>query len=324
MSNLATETDRKPSIMLAISRKVIQFLSFILINYALIEFIFNADFSLLQDWFRILPFLQAPQSTWAAGAGIVEYIFHTIIDGKVPWFFLGLIGLFGLFSNRIFCGWVCPAGFVQDLFAGLAGSSSKKMSISTDKSLKKFKFVLVIAWFIIFIPLGVLKNTSPENFTNYSEALGDMFTKPLWPISLSEFFFVTIPKVAQNIYGTLFETAGFGNIFNDLSNVQIALFFIYFLILIFSVFWPRFYCRFGCPYGAIISIFSRNSILKLRRMPTRCPGRKECGVCENVCTMQIRILDEPFEKFTGNGECTLCLDCMEKCPHDAIKWKIGF
>ena len=113
------EPKRKQSRVLAITRKVIQFLSFILINYTLLEFIFNADFSLLQDWLRILPFLQAPQSNWATGAGLIEYIFHTIIDGKIPWFFFGLLGLFGLFSGRIFCGWVCPTGFIQDLFAGL-------------------------------------------------------------------------------------------------------------------------------------------------------------------------------------------------------------
>lgn len=318
MSDVAIETERKPSRVLAISRKVIQFLSFILINYAIIEFIFKADFSLLQDWLRVLPFLQAPQSTWAAGAGLVEYIFHTIIDGKIPWFFIGLIGLFGLFSNRIFCGWVCPTGFIQDLFAGLAGDSTKRFKKETDQDLKRFKFVILLIWFVIFVPLGIFANTNPEQFSNYSNALGDLFEKPLWPLSLAEFIFVSFPEIVQSVYET--STLSF---FGDLSSFQIVVLVVYFLVLILSVFWPRIYCRVGCPYGAMISIFSRNALLKLQRLPTRCPGRKECGICEKVCPMQIRILDEPFEGFTGKGECILCLECMEQCPHDAIKWKFG-
>ena len=90
-----------------------------------------------------------------------------------------------------------------------------------------------------------------------------------------------------------------------------------------NVFWPRAYCKYLCPYAAAISFSARYSLVKLQRKPTRCPGRKECGVCEKVCPMQIRILDEDFSGFTGNGECTLCLECMEKCPHDAIKWRFG-
>ncbi len=320
MSEVAVQPDRKPIRVLSITRKVIQFLSFMLINYTLIEFIFNADFSLLQDWLRVLPFLQAPESTWAAGAGLMEYIFHTIIDGKVPWFFLGLLGIFGIFSGRIFCGWFCPAGFVQDLFAGLAGKQSKRMKIDTDKAQKKFKFVLLVIWFGLFIPLGIFKNTNAEQFSTYSEALGSLVSKPLWPISLSEFLFVSFPEAVQSIY----ESASPGNLFTELSYIQIVLFFVYIIVLVISVFWPRFYCRVGCPFGAGISLFSRFSLLKLRRIPTRCPGRKECGVCEQVCPMQIRILDEPFGGFTGKGECTLCLECMEQCPHDAIKWKFGF
>ncbi len=319
MSEVATETDQKKIRVLAISRKIIQFLSFILINYTLIEFIFQADFSQLGEWLRVLPFLHAPESTWATGAGLMEYIFHTIIDGKVPWFFLGLLGLFGLFTSRIFCGWVCPTGFIQDLFGGLAGEKTKRMKIETDKDLKKFKYIILFVWAVLFIPLGIFFTTSPNQYSNYGQALGSLFEKPLWPISLSEFIFVSFPELIQSIM----EGTNASGIFGGMSNLQIVLLFVYLLVLILSVFWPRFYCRFVCPFAAGTAIFSRFALLKLRRMPTRCPGRKECGICEQVCPMQIRILDEPYDGFTGKGECILCLECMEKCPHDAIKWKFG-
>jgi len=82
-----------------------------------------------------------------------------------------------------------------------------------------------------------------------------------------------------------------------------------------------------CIYGAAASIFSEYSLLKLQRLPTRCVGRKACGACERACPMQIRILDEDYKGFTGEGECILCLRCMEACSeqdYDAIKFKFGF
>ena len=272
----------------------------------------------MHDWLKVLPFLHAPQSEWGAGAGIVEYSFYTVTQGLFPWFLLGLLGLFGLFTGRIFCGWVCPTGFIQDLFSGLA-DENKKFSINFDKTLKSVKYFILVMMIIIIGPLGIIFNTNVDQYANYKESLGLLGSQPLWPVSLSEFIFVTFPTAIQS----LIETVQISQIFDGFSPVQIIIFFFYLLVLILSVFWPRIYCRYGCPYGAAVSIFSRFSLLKLKRLPTRCPGRKECGICEQVCPKQIRILDEPFEGFTGKGECNLCLKCMEKCPHDAIKWKFG-
>ena len=85
---------------------------------------------------------------------------------------LGLVGMFGLFSGRIFCGWVCPTGFISDLFSGLAGSN-KRLSIKADKTMKKFKLLLLIVMFLPFLPLGFYEVYDPNNYANYSAALGN-------------------------------------------------------------------------------------------------------------------------------------------------------
>ena len=77
-----------------------------------------------------------------------------------------------------------------------------------------------------------------------------------------------------------------------------------------------------CPFGAIAAAVSDYSFLKLTRSPVRCVG-KACGICERVCPKQVRMLDEPYESFTGNGECNLCLRCKERCPHNAIGIRFG-
>jgi polyferredoxin len=282
----------------------------------ILETIFKTDFDILLQIFPVLPFLQTANSAWTAGAGLMEYTFFAINKGVFPYLFVGIIGLLGLFGGRIFCGWMCPTGLIQDLFAGLAGEN-KKFEIGTDKSLKKFKTFLLICFLVLFIPLGVYKNDDVDKFLSYSDALGDLVTNPLKFVSLSEFLFVTFPNLIQS----MIKEMNFESLFPNWW--QGVLFFTYIIIIAIAIYYPRFYCRSLCPYAAGIGIFAEYSFVKLQRMPTRCPGRKECGVCERVCPMQIRILDEEYEGFTGNGECILCLDCMEKCPHDAIKWKLG-
>ncbi|MHA1563332.1 MAG: 4Fe-4S binding protein, partial [Promethearchaeota archaeon] len=106
--NLEKNSKRIP--VIAISRKVIQVISFFLINYTALELIFAADFSLLENLFRVLPFLQSAKSSWTVGAGLLEYSFYTISEGKIPFFFVAVIALLGLFGGRIFCGWACPTG----------------------------------------------------------------------------------------------------------------------------------------------------------------------------------------------------------------------
>jgi polyferredoxin len=299
-------------------RKIVQFISFFLVNYVILELLFNTKFDILGDIFKVLPFLHSARSTWARGGGLLEYTFYSINSGIFPFLFLGIIGLLGLFTNRIFCGWMCPTGLLSDLFSGLSGEN-RKMSIGADKSLKKFKTFLLFIMFLLFIPLGYYAAKDFVNYVAYSEALGDLVANPLGPFSFSEFLFVTIPAKFKYVVDNL----NFKDFFDTTKPISIVLFFIYIFIIALSVYYPRFYCRFICPYAALISIFSEYSLMRLQRLPTRCPGRKECGECEKVCPMQIRILDEPYDGFTGGGECIMCLQCYQDCPHNAVKWKFG-
>ncbi len=318
MSDVTTATKGRKIPVLSISRKMIQFLSFFVINYAILGWIFKADFSLLDDYLRVLPFLHSAKSPWASGAGLLEYAFFTIATGRVPYLFVGIVGLLGLFSGRIFCGWVCPTGFMQDLFSGLT-SGDQRVSLEVDTFLKKFKTFLLVVLIILFAFIAIFFNTDPDLYAQWVESLDSLAYNALEPISLSEYLFTTLPDVITNIV----ETQSLSDFFEQ-SGFRIFLFFLYLIIIALSIVYPRFYCKYMCPYAAAIRVFSNYSFLKLKRLPTRCPGRKECGICEQVCPMQVRVLEEPYGGFTGNGECTLCLDCITACPHDAIKWKFGF
>jgi ferredoxin-type protein NapH len=67
----------------------------------------------------------------------------------------------------------------------------------------------------------------------------------------------------------------------------------------------RFWCRYLCPMGAILSLFNRVSLLHLRWEPKLC---SHCGACATECPMGI---DPHLEHDDHN--CIKCGQCAEAC-----------
>ena len=299
-----------------IVRHVVQIVAFILINYIILELIFSLNLIGLEGFFKILPILNSPRNPISKGAGILEYAFFSITEGIIPIFLLGVFVLVILFSNRFFCGWICPIGSIQDACAAIP-TKKKTIKMSTHNSLLKIKYVIIIFLLILLIPLGIIYSTNISFYIDFRNNLGDFGDKPLSYFSLSEYIFVFFPNLVKEI----FQSGSLGPLFTNFLVFFISIF--YLILIILSVWYPRVYCRYLCPFAALSSAISDYSFLKLSRSPVRCVGRSECGICEKECPKQIRILDEPFEYFTGKGECNYCLKCKEVCPYNAINIKFG-
>jgi len=105
--------------------------------------------------------------------------------------------------------------------------------------------------------------------------------------------------------------------YNKVADVKMFLFFanistfalwtiIVFMIL--SVVVKNFWCRFLCPYGALLGIVGWLSPLKITREKSTCI---DCNLCTEVCPADIKV------HATGriwSDECTSCLRCVEVCP----------
>jgi polyferredoxin len=270
----------------------------------------------LDAFLKVLPILNSPRNPLSRGTGILEIIFYSVVDGIFPLFLIAVLLLVLLFTNRFFCGWICPIGTIQDACAAIP-TTKKRLKINTHNSLLKIKYVFVILIIIIIIPLGITATTNYEFYLDYKANLGDFGEKPMGYFSLSEYIFVFFP----NIIKEMFVTGSLQPLFSSV--LTFLIFFFYLALLILAVWYPRVYCRYFCPFAAVASTVSEFSFLKLSRNPVRCVGRTECGICEKVCPKQIRILDEHFEFFTGKGECNFCLKCKEKCPYNAIDMRFG-
>jgi len=297
-----------------IPRRIVQIASFFLVNYLVFEIIWGIKLTYLEPIVKVLPFLQTPADPWSPGAGFLEYLFYQITQGVFPYLLFGLIILFSLFGGRVFCGWACPTGFIQELLNQLP-SQTKMLSIKTDRTTKKVKYGILLLLAIIFVPLGLLHGTA--NGFDYAYSLGVFAQRPVSVFSLSDFIFAFCPQMIQEMV----KEGGVTPLF--VSALGAFQFFAFIVVIILSAYYNRFYCRVLCPYGAAIGYCSEFGFVHLARNPVRCPGRRECGMCERVCPIQIRIMDERWEGFTGGGECILCLKCKEECPHSAIYFRFG-
>ncbi|MGQ4874866.1 MAG: 4Fe-4S binding protein [Promethearchaeia archaeon] len=318
---------------ITILRRIVQISAFLFINYVIIEMIFSINLISFEGLIKILPVLNSPRNPLSDGAGIMEYIFYFIAEGEFPFLLFGILILIILFSGRFFCGWICPIGTIQDALSAIPTKERKirdtESHLISHRNLLNLKFLIIIAIAIVIFPLGITKTTDLVFYFQYKRNIGQMAQKPLGYFSLSEFIFNSFPDFIKNSWERKrLDLPELTNPFEDFSgflDFSIALFYIifYIIVIILAIFYPRFYCRYLCPFAGVAAAISDYSFLKLSRNPVRCVGRAKCGICERVCPKQIRILDEPFEFFTGKGECNLCLKCKEKCPYYAIELKFG-
>ncbi|MBN1858997.1 4Fe-4S binding protein [Candidatus Bipolaricaulota bacterium] len=73
----------------------------------------------------------------------------------------------------------------------------------------------------------------------------------------------------------------------------------------------RFWCRYLCPMGALLSLFNRVSLLRLRLQEHKCT---DCGTCATKCPMG---LEPHFDH--DNHNCIKCGLCATECPTGALR-----
>jgi polyferredoxin len=187
--------------------------------------------------------------------------------------FLGAVAVSTVLKKG-FCGWICPVGTLSEaVYKSGKRIFGRNFRINkyADYALRSIKYILMA--FFLYI---VMVKMSPPAIRGFLET-------PYW-------------KVAD-IKMLLFFTE-----MSALTAVALALLFG--LSLLYKNFW----CRYLCPYGALLGLLSFLSPLKITRDEGACI---HCGACTRNCPSLLPVEDK---KRVRSPECTGCLTCLSGCP----------
>jgi polyferredoxin len=89
-------------------------------------------------------------------------------------------------------------------------------------------------------------------------------------------------------------------------------------LLVGSLFVKNLWCRYLCPYGALLGLASLVSPTRIRREASACI---DCGTCAKACPSSL-----PVDTLVtvASAECTGCLECVTVCPaQGALRLSVG-
>jgi polyferredoxin len=206
----------------------------------------------------------------------VKYWIQTGIINKVHpsglFIFAAIIAL-GLFLKKAFCGWLCPIGTLSEALWMLGKKLFHKNIRVTkwiDYPLRSLKYLL-----LLFFVYSIIQMDVP---------------------TLKEFIYSPYNTVADIKMYLFF--------------VNISTFTLWTLIAFtaLSIVIKYFWCRYLCPYGALLGFLSIFSPLKITRRKSICI---DCELCTKACPSFINV---HTAERVWNDECMSCYACVEACP----------
>jgi polyferredoxin len=202
-----------------------------------------------------------------------------LVTGQFPvmhaagMFLLAAFMLGSWLFRKSFCGWLCPVGTVSEYLWRLGRSTfgrNFRVSRKTDLALRSVKYLL-LALFLY--------------------AVGSMSAP-------------AIRAFLDGPYGTVADV----KMLNFFRYLGLAGATVVAALALVSVFVQNFWCRYLCPYGALLGLFSTVSPLRIRRNTDLCI---DCAKCAKACPSVL-----PVDRLVTirSAECTGCMQCVASCP----------
>jgi polyferredoxin len=181
--------------------------------------------------------------------------------------------LSSLLLKKTFCSWLCPVGTISEYLWKL-GRKLMHRTLTVprrlDIPLRSLKYLLMAFFLYLVVGMSV-------------EALNDFLVAP---------------------FGIIADVKML-NFFREMSITGAAVIAV---LVLLSVFIQNFWCRFLCPYGALMGLVSMLSPVRIRRDAQACI---DCGKCNKACPASL-----PVDRLVQirSAECTSCMECVAVCP----------
>ncbi len=215
---------------------------------------------------------------WLPIAGLMN-LKYLVLTGHVPP--LHPAGMFLLISflamsflfRKAFCSWLCPVGTISEYLWQLGRKLFQRnffLPRWLDVGLRGLKYLL-LGFFV-------------------------------WAVSS-----MAVDEIAafmNSPYGVIADVKML-NFFRHLGETGAIVLGV---LLVASLFIQNFWCRYLCPYGALLGIASLFSPVRIRRNPETCI---DCAKCAQACPSAL-----PVDTLITikSAECTGCLECVAVCP----------
>jgi len=194
---------------------------------------------------------------------------------------MGIVFFLAILFGPVFCGWVCPLGSVQEWF----GKIGKKIFKRKYNHFVPVKLDRIMRYFRYVVLVMTVYVTARSGLLLFEDI---------------------------DPYYALFKFWS--------GEVAPAAIIILVITLAASLFVERPWCKYACPYGALLGLTNKISIFKIKRSPVTCIN---CKKCDQSCPMNIDV----SKKTTINDtQCIRCYTCTSEasCPVPAtVDMKAG-
>jgi polyferredoxin len=252
-------------------RKVVQWFFFVLIALIAIN-------HTLAESGEGTPILSSASLHGVCPFGGVETLYTVVTSGVLvrkvhdsTLVLAGIVLLLSMLFGPVFCGWVCPLGTMQEW----VGKIGKKLFKRRYNHFVPARLDNLLRYTRYGVLAWVLYVTAASG-TLIFEAYDPYF-------ALFNFWSTEVTGSALAILG---------------------------VTLVLSVFVERPWCKYACPYGAVLGITNLFRVFSVKRSETTC---KADGACSIMCPMNITV---DTKKVVRDHQCISCLECTSEaiCP----------
>ena len=228
--------------------------------------------------------------------------------------------------SRLFCGYICPVGTVQDLLIRFRkrirmNNIKVQNGSAADKILRIVKYIILFWVFYMTVQASELfcKNIDPY----YAVATGFKGELTLW-MSVTSVCILIVGSLAVDMFWCryLCPLGAISNSFRFWAWI-LVLFAAYFLADILGVELEWFYLLGAfCLTGYLLEIFNGRPKLQLLHVTKNEVPCNNCGVCLKKCPHHIDLRSFNNGKV-NHVDCTLCGECVASCPAGALTFGIS-
>ncbi len=187
-------------------------------------------------------------------------------------FILMIIGfLLAVLFGPVFCGWVCPFGTFQEW----VGKLGKKLFKKRYNRFVPAKLDAILRYARYLVLAWVMYMTAATGKLIFADIDPYFALFNLWSSELAVGGLVLLGLTAAG-----------------------------------SLFVERPWCKYACPYGAVLGITNLFRVFKIRRVESTC---LHCSICSNTCPMNIKVMEKDV---VYDHQCISCLECTSEasCP----------